>query len=187
MKKIAIAALLSAGVAAPAFASNCYDGIKVGQANYPYSSQYDPSNFYYYTTNNNQPAYGVLLGCNISPGFAVEAEYNLLGGFDVTGRSIKGSSFGMSAVGFFPMSREFSLFGKLGLANTALKDSPRSGASVNATFNYNYTGVTLGFGGQFNVSRVAGIRFGYDVYEIIDEFNSVNSVGMFSVGGIFKF
>lgn len=175
MKKIAIAALLSACVAAPAVASDCYDGIKVGQANYPYSN----------VSNNNQLAYGVLLGCNISPGFAVEAEYDMLGGFESTTGKIKGSSFGMSAVGIMPMNRQFSLFLKLGLAGTTLKDKAKPGYS--GDFTYNNTGLTWGFGGQFNVSRVAGVRFSYDGYDISNGAGVIDSVGMFSVGGIFKF
>lgn len=184
MKKIAIAALLSVCVAAPAVASQCYDGIKVGQANYPYS-QYNSSNFYSNISNNNQLAYGVLIGCYLSPGFAVEASYDMLGGFEDKYGKLKGSSFGMSAVGMMPMSREFSLYGKLGIAGTTLKDSPKPTYSGNAPMNN--TGLTFGFGGQFNVSRVAGIRFGYDDHEIINGSGVTDTVSVFSVGGIFKF
>ena len=175
MKKIAIATLLSVCVAAPAVASQCYDGIKVGQANYPYSN----------VSNNNQLAYGVLIGCNVSPGFAVEAAYDMLGGFESTTGTIKGNSFSMSGVGMMPMNQQFSLYLKLGIAGTTLKDSPKPGYS--GTYTYNNTGLTLGFGGQFNVSRVAGIRFGYDGHEIINGSGVTDTVSVFSVGGIFKF
>lgn len=175
MRKIAIAVLLSAFVAAPAGAADFYAGVKLGSVNYGYSN----------VTNNSQMGFGLLGGYAINENFAVEVEYNSLGGFDFPGSNIKGSSLGFSGVGSLPLNPQFSLFGKLGMVSSTLKDTAQPGFS-GGTFTHNNTGLTVGFGGQFNVSPVVGIRVGYDSYQVGDSVSGTSSAGMMYVGGVFK-
>lgn len=176
MKKIAIAVLLSAFVAAPAVAAGMYAGVKLGSVNYGYSN----------VTNNSQAGFGLLGGYAVNENFAVEVEYNSLGGFDSTSGTIKGSSFGVSGVGSYPINEQFSLFGKLGIASTSLKDTAKPGW-VGGPFTYNKTGLTVGFGGQYNLSPVVGIRVGYDSYPVGDSVSGTSTAGILYVGGVFKF
>lgn len=197
MKKTAIAALISfsALVAAPAGAAVYYDtsyaffygGVKVGGVNYNFNN----------VTNNNQAGYGLLLGYNFSPNFGVELEYNSLGGFDIPdpafASSIKGRALGISAVGMIPMNRQFSLYGKMGIATTTLRDSPGPGYTGTnyTTYTYNNTNLTFGFGGLFNVTPVVGLRFGYDFYQVQDQSasysNRTHTANMLGITGLFKF
>jgi OmpA-OmpF porin, OOP family len=191
MKKTAIAALISfsAFVAAPAGAAVYYDtsygfygGVKVGAVNYDFNN----------VTNNSQAGYGLLLGYNFSPNFGVELEYNNLGSFDTTdpaiGSSVKGTSLGISAVGTIPLNRQFSLYGKMGIATTTLHDRPQPGFS-GPDFTFSDTDLTLGFGGLFNVTPFVGLRVGYDFYPVQDFAISsrTHTAGMLGITGLFKF
>jgi OmpA-OmpF porin, OOP family len=180
MRKIAIALLLSAFVAAPAIASDTgfYVGAKLGTVNYGYSN----------VSNNSQAGFGFLGGYAINDYFAVEVEYTGLGGFDSysTNGNIKGSAFGFSGVGSLPLNQDFSLFGKLGIASSTLKDTPMPGF-VGPDYTYNNTGLTIGFGGQYNASEKVGIRVGIDVYPVGDAISTTTSAGMLYIGGLFRF
>ena len=177
MKKVAIAAILSAFVGAPAVAADLYAGVKLGTVNYGYSN----------ATNNGQAGFGLLGGYTINETFAIEVEYSDLGGFDSSTSTIKGSSFGVSGIGFYPLNPQSSFFGKLGIASSSLKETakPSSGFSGSATINN--TGVTVGFGGQYNVSNTTGIRVGLDIYPVGDVDTTTSSASMLYVGGVFKF
>lgn len=178
MKGVVIAALLSAFAATPAVAADTgfYIGAKFGSVNYGYGNVY----------NNSQAGYGLLFGYTVNDYFAVEAELNRLGGFDSSTGTIKGRSFGFCGVGSLPLSPEFSLFAKMGIASSTLDDTAKPGYTGNYT--YTNTGLSIGFGGQFNVNEAAGIRFGYDSYPVGDSaITTTSHAGMLYIGGIFKF
>ena len=175
MRKIAIGVLLSAFVAAPAVADNFYAGVKMGFVNYSYSN----------VANNDQVGFGLLGGYIINENFAVEAEYNSLGGFDSTNGTVKGSSVGVSGVGSFPLGQQFSLFGKLGIASTSLKDTAKPGYV--GDFTYSKAGLTVGFGGQYNASKEIGIRAGIDIYPVGNSVSGTGSAAIIYGAGVFKF
>lgn len=166
MKKIAIAALLSAFVAAPAVAADMYAGIKVGSVNNSAGSASESSS-----------SFGVFGGHTINPSFAVEVGYTDLG--SVSSGIIKFTALELSAVGSFPINEQLSLFGKLGMANTA-----ETGLGLTG----NRTAATFGFGGQYNVAPTVGVRVGFDRYSFGDGiiFKQGDS-SLVSVGGVFKF
>jgi len=178
MKKFALALLLSTVIAAPAFAADTgmYLGAKFGSVQYGYDN----------VSNNSQAGYGMLIGFELNRVFALEAEYNKLGGFDSTTGTIEGRSFGFSGVGSLPLSREFSLFGRMGITSSTLEDTATPPATGN--FTYNNTGLNLGFGGQFNVGKDVGVRFGFDFYPVGDaKVTTTSTANMMYLGGIIQF
>lgn len=175
MKKIAFAILLTAFSVPPAIATGLYAGAKFGSVSYGYSN----------VTNSSQAGFGLLGGYLFNPNFALEIEYDDLGGFDSTTGNINGSSVGVSGVGYFPFNQQFSIFGKLGIASTTLKDTPKPGYS--GSFTYGNTGITLGFGGQYDASRQVGLRLGIDIYPVGDAASSTSTADMFYLGGVFRF
>ena len=176
MKKIAFAILLTAFSVPPAIATGLYAGAKFGSVSYGYSN----------VTNSSQAGFGLLGGYLFNPNFALEIEYDDLGGFDTTLSNINGSSFGVSGVGFLPFNGQFSIFGKLGIASTYLKNTPKPGSPPGDYTNGN-TGITLGFGGQYDVSRQIGLRLGIDIYPVGDAVSSTSTADMFYLGGVFRF
>lgn len=168
MKKIAIAALLSSFVAAPAFAADegFYVGVKAGSATKKVGG-----------LSESNTAYGLFGGYAFNPNVAVEVAYTDLGTM-VLGLT-KFSAIDASVVGTYPINQSFSVFGKLGVASTQEKLLGLSGSRTAATF---------GLGGQFNVNQSIGIRLGFDRYSFGDNviFNR-GDVNMYSVAGVFKF
>ena len=177
MRKIAVTVLLSAFIAPPAVAADFYAGVNMGVVNFGYGN----------ITNNGQTGFGVLGGYTVNRNVAVEVEYDSLGTFDDNslGNTVKVSSLGFSGVGLWPINDQFSLFGKLGLASTTLKNSPLPGYS-GGTYTDISTGLTFGFGGLLSFRSDAAIRFGYDNYPIVYA-ATTSSVGILYVGGVFKF
>lgn len=142
MKKLAFAVLLSAVVAAPAVAADTpfYIGVKAGTADKKVTG-----------TSESSGAFGVFGGYAFNPNFAVELGYTDLG--SVASGAIKFTTFDVSAVGSYPINEQFSLYGKLGMANTKEKGF---GASETRS------AVTFGLGGQLNVNQSVGFRLGFD-------------------------
>ncbi len=177
MKKFVIAALLSAFVAAPAVAAGMYASVKLGNVRYGYSN----------VTNDNQTGFGLLGGYSFNEDFAIEAEHNSLGGFNFTDSAWKGSSIGLSGVGFFPLNQQFSLFGKLGIARSTLKGIAKPGYAIPGNTTINNIGLTFGLGGQYNVGKEFGIRAGVDNFPVGNSAFGTSRAGMTYVGGVIKF
>ena len=181
MKKIAMAVLLSASVAAPAVAADdmhMYAGARVGKANTSIDNAV--------LTKDNPNGWGAFLGYSFSPMFALEGEYLNFGTIEFGTDGIKSSGLSLSGVASFPIGEEFSLFGKLGYAKITSKPTgTATGSSLKSS------GVAYGFGGQYNISPVVGIRLGWDKYKIDDTDDTgypiKGDVSLISIGGVFKF
>ena len=165
MKKIAIAVLLSAFVAAPAVAADMYVGMNVG------SAKIDSPGF------ESSTSFALLGGYTFSENVAAEIAYSNFGSESGAGITSKSSAVSISGVGSYPVNEQFSLFAKLGFAITTLE--------LPTFASDNKSDLTFGFGGQFNVDKQIGIRVSYDVYKV----GSVNSADqkVMSIGGVFKF
>jgi len=157
--------------------TNLYLGAKFGSVSYGYDN----------VSNNSQAGYGLIAGFSLNRVFAIEAEYNKLGGFDSNTGIIKGRVFGFSGIGFLPFSREFSLFGKMGISTSTLEDTAKPGVP-GGDFTYNNTGLNIGFGGQFNVGDEVGFRFGFDFYPVGDStVTTTSTANMMYIGTVLKF
>jgi len=166
MKKIIMAMLLSAFVAAPAVAADApfYAGVKLGSASNSITSE-------------TSSGFGVFGGYTFNPYLAVEGGYTSLG--SVGSGLISLNALEISAVGSFPINEQFFLFGKLGMASTT-----ESGLGLSAT----RAAATFGFGGQYNISPTTGIRFGWDQYRFGDDIIFVKGdSSVISVGAVLKF
>ena len=117
-----------------------------------------------------------------SPSFAIEGEYLKLGEVtDTLGDGQKSDGFSLSGVGSIPLGEEFSLVGKLGYAKI---DSKATGSNTGGKVKSD--GVTYGFGGQYNVSPMVGIRAGWDKYKL-DDSAFKGDISLVSIGAVFKF
>ena len=181
MKKIAIAVLLSVAMA-PAIADmgdmdkHMYVGLRAGPANTNIDSVLNGN------TSGNPTGWGVFVGHIVNPNFSVEAEYLNLGEIKSNTNTQKSTGFDVALLGGYPFNDQFSLFGKLGYAMITGKPG---GACTGCTDSKD-RGLTSGFGGQFNVTPVVGIRLGWDKYRFND--NGTNGhANFYSIGGLVKF
>lgn len=196
MKKIAAAVLLSAVVAAPAFAADngFYAGITVGQARVN-----APTNIV--LSKSTDTIAGVLGGYQFNRYWGAELFYSGAGRFSGTNAagtiigSGKGDVWGLDAVGTLPLSDAFSLYGKLGIASTKTKASGYVIATggPSTLSGATRTTATYGLGVVFNATPAIGIRLGWDRYGAAvtgavaagttDNFN----INAWTVGGVFRF
>jgi len=163
MKKIAIAAILSAFVAAPAFAADMYVGVNVGKNQMDFSGV------------NSSTAIGVLGGYSFNQNVAAEVAYTNLGDADDNGFTLSGHVFSVAAVGSLPLNKDFSLLGKLGVASSTVEE---------LGYSESKTDLTYGIGAQYNVSKTVGVRLGYDSFKV-GSTNTKDSA-LISIGAVFK-
>jgi opacity protein-like surface antigen len=116
---------------------NIYAGIEIGQAD---------------IENEDDIGFKVFGGYQFTRNIAAELGYGMM--FDKS--DVEVTALELVAVGMFPIANQFSLIGKLGLANVEV-DSP--GGSEDKTE------ITWGIGVQFDVSRNLGVRALWQRYE----------------------
>jgi len=110
----------------------------------------------------------LLGGYRFHPNIAAEVGYGML--YDKSDVEITGLEF--VAVGFFPITNQFSILGKLGLAN--VEADTRFGSE-------DKTELTWGLGVQFDVSRNLGVRALWQRYETDD------AIDFLAIGVTYKF
>lgn len=174
MKKFILLGLIFILVAAPAIAEGMYVGVKLGQANYDYSS----------ITNNDQAAFGLTAGFIITETAAIEVEYNNLGGFDAPKVNVSGKAFSLSGVGSIRLNSQLSLFGKLGLASTTLDNRAKPGFVGDVS--YSNTGLNFGLGAQYHISPFVGVRAGLDSFKVGNANSNTDRMRMIYMGAVFK-
>jgi len=200
VKKITIAILLSAFAAAPVFAADqgAYIAVDLGQVSYSNAtSQFSGAN----APNPNAIILGG--GYHFSQYMGVEADYSIIGDSSITTvagaasatEKLKTSSFQVAAVGTFPINNQFSLFGKLGLANTKIDYTLTPGpgtiivGGVTATSG-SKTNLMFALGAQFNINQHWGIRAQYQDFGKVqlDAVGAPNiGVKLYSLGGVYNF
>ncbi len=149
MKRLIAVPLLSIAFAAPAFAADqgFYLGANVGQS----------STDTYVLGTKTATAFSVLGGYQFMKYLAAELQYNDMGSPKfISGNSFKINGYSASVVGILPFNNQWSIFAKVGYANTKL-GSPIDNSKSD---------VTWGVGGQFNIDRSWGVRLNYDQYKV---------------------
>lgn len=205
MKKIAIVALLSTALmSSAAFAANVggYVAADLGQVNYSNAkSQFSGASF------GNPGAITLGGGYHFSQYVGVEAGYSIIGDSTITTvaggtatEKLKTSSLQVAAVGTYPINNQFSVFGKLGLANTKIDyTATATGAtfvpSVAQAASASKTNLMFALGAQYNINQSWGIRAQYQDFGKVQLpglfFGGVSApniaVKLYSLGGVYNF
>lgn len=147
------AMIVSAGVSAQQTAPGWYIGADIGQADFG---------------SEDDMAVKILGGYQINRNFAAEAGYGML--FDKSNTEV--TALELVAVGSFPLTNQFSVFGKLGLANVDVE----TGAGSN-----DKTELTYGVGAQYDLSPKLGLRGQWQRYDTDQE------IDLFSIGIVYRF
>jgi len=176
MKKITLAVMAIAGLAGAttAFASDNGPYIfgAIGSASGDNFQSFMDNRFGAFSSSVNYPgAVKLNVGYQINSNFAIEGGYlglndqNYVDNFgDAATNSLSG--WDVKAVGILPLGYQFSLLGKLGLADIY--------SSINIPF-YSFgggsygtsskTALTYGLGAKFDLSRAVWMRFDWDSYD----------------------
>lgn len=202
MKKSALAALvLTALVATPALADNSgkfYGALDLG------SVTFNGANFGGLNGNTtflNPGAFRFAGGYNITPMFAVEAGYTMVGDSTISSgvmqEALKSSALSVAGVGNYAINDTFGIFGKLGFANTKVDYTCTPAANcapVPTAVSGSKTNLTFGLGAQYNINKQFAIRAQYeDLGKVTLQKVYINgtsadvSLKMISIGGVYNF
>jgi len=149
----AAAMLISAGAMAQPAVPGFYVGGEIGQSD---------------VGNEDDIGFKILGGYQFHRNIAAEVGYGMM--FDKSDVEVTALEF--VAVGLFPIANQFSILGKLGLANVEV-DTP-GGSNDKTEF-------TWGVGVQFDVSRNLGVRALWQRYETDEE------VDWIAIGAVWRF
>lgn len=180
-KGLAILGLASAmAFAAPAFAQDMgfYAGLSFGQSSLDLDCSGVPQ------CDDSDSAWRILGGYRFNRNFAAELGYINFGEFTfgdggANSVSVEATGFELVAVGMWPLSNEFSVYGKVGLFRW---DTDATGTGVFAgSASDSGTDVTFGAGVQYDFTKQFGVRGEWQRYSADDD------VDVFSVGVVFRF
>ncbi len=177
MKKIVSVLLLSA-VAGSAYAAGegVYIAVNAGQS----------STDTYNLSSKTDTGYSGVLGYQFNPYFGLEVQYTDFGSITQLGNSPnKITGYGLNVVGTYPFNDEWSVFLRVGAADTTIKSVTYNSQNYG---DISRNDVTWGVGGQYNFTPNWGLRVDYDSYGVGNS-GSVPSAttGLASLGVVYKF
>jgi len=138
-------------------------------------------------------AFDIAAGHKFNENLAVEAAYTEYGSTTFAGGVASGHSIGIFALAFTPVcshcfSNDWSLFGKIGVANTIFELKPATGYAISAPASQSKNAAAYGFGIQVTDydSKPKILRISYNRYSGGDDIMSeIFSTIMVSVGATF--
>ena len=168
MKRIASALLLSVAISAPAFAANegGYVAVDAGQVNYSNATSTTGTN----ASFPNPKTFRFGVGYHFNQFVGVEAGYSVIGdstittvgtGLTVT-ETAKASSYGVAAVGTYPINEMFDVFAKVGAATLKGDYTGSATNGVTASGSASKTTLMFGVGAQYNFNQHFGVRVQYE-------------------------
>jgi OmpA-OmpF porin, OOP family len=140
------------------------------------------------TDKSSSAVAGIILGYKFNPYLGIEGQYTGIGKVtDNVKGSAKGDAASLSAIGFYPITEDFNVYGKLGVAHTKTTVSSNLAPMNDAT----RTSVTYGIGGEYNFNKNVGMRMGWDHYNAAVDTSASNknnvNANVVSVGVVYNF
>jgi len=181
--KIFVAAVLFVVISTSAFAEDegFYAGINLGNGKPDINT---PNGL----SKHSSLVVGGVVGYKFNKYLAMESQYTGIGEVtDKVNGSAKGDAISLSGLGILPLTDNFNLYGKLGVAVTKTSVSGALAPMADAT----RTAVTYGVGTQYNVNQNIGLRLGWDRYNAAIDVAAGNknnvTADVISVGALYSF
>jgi opacity protein-like surface antigen len=153
------------------------------------------------SNDRSDTSLGFSVGYLVNRNFAIEGAYTRLGEFDysaaasspaadtITGK-YKAHALSLSGVGILPLQRNWSVYGKAGLARTKtdLEASSATGAVAVGNSSDSRTGLLIGAGAMYDISRNVFARAGWDRYaDIGSDATGKGHADVYSIGVGYRF
>ncbi|NVO07092.1 MAG: porin family protein [Rhodoferax sp.] len=165
LKPLAATLLLAGLAGAGAHAEGLYGGGAVGGQTYPDTLNGNPSS----GSNLSGKIFG---GYQLNPNFAVEAGVSDMGTLNSGSGHVHSYGTFVDAVGIAPLSPQWSLLGRLGVAHMAV-DTP--------TGNDTGNGFKVGLGAEYALTKSVALRGEWERYELVS-FGSRPVADQFTLG-----
>lgn len=146
--------------------------------------------------DDSDTAYRIFGGYRFNRNLAAEVGYAELGKVTASGLVLgvpasgnwKARAWDIVAVGMIPLSEQFSLLGKLGVALWRLDASLTATGIGSGSLSPTGTNLTYGVGGQYDFTNKVGMRVEWQDYKDIgDDTTGKSDVAVFSASALFKF
>lgn len=188
MKKFAIATLLSAFIATPALADNIGPYVA---ADFGVAKCCNLPNYSGWPGWSTPSVMRITGGYHFSPMIALELGYSWFGDSNGTASTPHGlapatlslSSFQVAAVASLPLSRQFDLIGKLGLAS----NSEQYWDATGGYGHYSQSDLLFGLGAEIHINPQVSLRALYEDYGKFDNFDPPVKATSFSFGVVYDF
>jgi OOP family OmpA-OmpF porin len=143
--------------------------------------------------DQSDKSYGINGGFRINRNFAAELAWESLGSYaynspgatDTINGKLKASAVSLSALGFYPFTRNWSAYGKLGVARTStdLSAGSSTGASAVSNASGSGTGLLLGAGLAYDFDGGYYVKGGWDRYDHVgDASTGKGSIDLYQIG-----
>jgi OmpA-OmpF porin, OOP family len=151
------------------------------------------------TADQSGTGFKAYAGYSFTPNIAIEAGYFDLGKFTTestvsppgtASTELKFNGFNVDVVGSLPLGANFSVFGRLGVIQTTQDISISSTGSIvtlQPSLSYDKTSWKAGIGADYVITGGLGVRAEVEVYDVPDGPDNTASVGMFSIGLLYRF
>ena len=143
--------------------------------------------------DQSDKSYGVSGGYRFNRNFAAEAAWESLGSYsynsptatDTINGKLKANAVSLSALGIYPFTRNWSAYGKLGVARTSadLTAGSTTGASTVSNASSSGTGWLLGGGLTYDFDAGYYVKGGWDRYDHVgDASTGKGSIDLYQIG-----
>lgn len=167
---------------------------------YAWGPGYDCDTVGCYSEEETSGGLKFFAGYRVNPYFAVEGFIAYLGSFDSYAEDGYGvyssatanvGTLGIAAVGMFPVSSRVSILGKLGVHSWSAEgdiylvdlDYPAAGSGSYASSGTDFMG---GIGVHIDIGERAAMRVEFEYFAANTDYSEFG-IGLFSVGGMFRF
>lgn len=159
--KIKLAIIAASLFAAQAASAQTYVGVGVGQSKLK-GDAVDYVTDHRATSVDDKDTTGkAFIGYQFNRNFALEGSYNYLGHYAASNRferaEVQGRSLGLDAVATLPLTQNFGLLGRVGVARTRVTGSAQDLAFIYTGRGHD-TAVHYGLGAQYKLSEKVALR-----------------------------
>jgi OOP family OmpA-OmpF porin len=146
------------------------------------------------SADRSDTAFGINGGYRFNRNFAVEAAWERLGDFsyssstgtDTIDGKFKANALSLAGLGIYPLTPNWSVYGKAGLARTSvdLEASSQTGATAVSSQSHSGVGWLVGAGATYDLSGGIFTKLGWDHYAAVGDGSSTgqSSIDVYSVG-----
>tara|TARA_R110002167_G_scaffold366280_1_gene594256 strand:- start:3072 stop:3677 length:606 start_codon:yes stop_codon:yes gene_type:complete len=192
-----VATALATALAAPVFAAEeYYVGGSAGRTDAKEACDGLDSIGFVGSCDDTDTGWKLFGGYRFTPNFGAEAFYADLGEFSASGTILgdpatandEANGFGVSAIGTWPISDEFGVFGKLGFFRWDLESSATIGA-VSVSVDDKGTDLTFGVGASYSFNESFSIRVEWERFNDVGEEDTTgkSDVDFLSAGVVLSF
>jgi OmpA-OmpF porin, OOP family len=211
MRKTVLCAVLGAALApcgsalAQDAAKGFYAGLSLGQSKFKGACDSE-SGVTLSNCKDSDTAWKIFGGYQFTPHLAVELGYNdfgrissdalvTAGGSTFTGNArIEATAFELTGVGTWPLARQFSLYGKLGVYYAETKTSANVQqttppfASGSSSASDNNANLTFGVGARYDITRNIAVRAEWQRFSKVgSDSTGKGDIDVLAIGGLYRF